>query len=409
MPMILAGCGLTRIVTVSPDYGSRMTYSTTVTIPRTRTVTTTKVYAADHDISLYLDLQTVAAAFAQSATIEEFENLLNNSSYMLSNLDLNHDGYVDYLRVMETVEGHAHVFVIQAVLADNIYQDVATLVAEVQGVNNAYVQVIGSSYIYGPNYIIQPVYYATPAIYRHLYVPSYRPWRSPWYWGHFPSHYRRPAPLYLSHYQSYVSTFMRNHRFCHEFRYAPSCHYPDFDRVSRDFQRNDYGSKHPEQSFTVRTANIPLRSSASASPTQQTGQSMINARDIRESQKLSTVTTTSSTRPASRATTPRPSGTTTATVPSQTSRSASVPTQTGRSSSVTTQAGRSSSTSTARTSAPQTTVKSRVSSSGSSSTRTSTVSSSGTKSTVRRGAESSTSSRSASASRPTTGSGSTRR
>lgn len=35
---------------------------------------------------------------------------------MISNLDLNQDGYVDYLRVVETVEGNTHVFVIEAVL-----------------------------------------------------------------------------------------------------------------------------------------------------------------------------------------------------------------------------------------------------------------------------------------------------
>lgn len=39
--------------------------------------------------------------------MEEFEYLLNDASYMLSNLDLNGDGYVDYLRVMETIKGRA--------------------------------------------------------------------------------------------------------------------------------------------------------------------------------------------------------------------------------------------------------------------------------------------------------------
>ena len=88
LPMILSACGLTRIVTVSPDYGSRTTYSTVVTVPKTHTTTTTtRVYAADNDISLYLDLQAVGAAFAQSNTIQEFESLLNNASYMLLQME----------------------------------------------------------------------------------------------------------------------------------------------------------------------------------------------------------------------------------------------------------------------------------------------------------------------------------
>lgn len=133
--LMLTGCYATRIVTVAPDTRYQGGYSTTVTVPRTSTVTTTtRVTALSEDISLCLDLQAIGAAFAQSSTVQDFENLINNSSYMLSNLDLNQDGYVDYLRVIETVQGGAHVFVIQAVLAPDVYQDVATLVAEVSHV-----------------------------------------------------------------------------------------------------------------------------------------------------------------------------------------------------------------------------------------------------------------------------------
>ena len=151
LPLLLAGCGVTRIVTVAPapepvvvaqptvvvaQPQTKVVYtqpvSTTVTYPRTRTTRTTtiEVTPLTQDISLYLDLQAVAGAFAQAATVEEFEQILNSESYIISNLDLNHDGYIDYLRVLETLEGRTHVLLIQAVLAANIYQDVATLVVE---------------------------------------------------------------------------------------------------------------------------------------------------------------------------------------------------------------------------------------------------------------------------------------
>ena len=286
---VAAGCCPTRIVTESSHVGPTSAYYTTVTVPRTRTTTTTaRVVAASEDISLYLDLQAVGAAFAQSNTIEEFEDILNNDSYMLSNLDLNNDGYVDYLRVMETVEGHNHMFVIQACLAPNVFQDVATLVCEYSSATKAYVQIIGHPYIYGPNYIIEPVFYATPAIYVHFGRAHYSPWHSPWYWDHWPHHYRHPAPIYLTHYHAYVHTFMHNHRYCHEFHYANYCHYAGYDRLYKPMMRNDYGVKYPERSFTVRNANI------ASSSTSRTA----NARDVREKYESTAVTRSSS--PASR-------------------------------------------------------------------------------------------------------------
>lgn len=163
--MLLSGCGFTRITTVTPvtppTYSNP--YVATVTTHQGMTHTTvTPVRTNGVDISLYLDLQAVAAAFAQSSNVQDFEYLLNNSSYMLSNLDLNRDGYIDYLRVVETMEGYNHIFIIQAVLAMNVYQDVATIVAEVPNSYSYHVQVIGSPYVYGRSYIIEPVFVLRP-------------------------------------------------------------------------------------------------------------------------------------------------------------------------------------------------------------------------------------------------------
>ena len=104
--LLCVSCFPTRIVTVSEPVSSIPSYSTVVTVPKTHvTTTTTQVYATEPDISLYLDLQAVAAVFAQSSSIREFEALLNNSSYIISDLDLNRDGYVDYLRVVSAMQG----------------------------------------------------------------------------------------------------------------------------------------------------------------------------------------------------------------------------------------------------------------------------------------------------------------
>ena len=256
-------CFPTRIITVSEPVSSTPMYSTVVTMPKTHvTTTTTQVYATEPDISLYLDLQAVAAIFAQSSTVREFESLLNNSSYIISNLDLNRDGYVDYLRVVSAMQGYNHVFVIQAVLAPNVYQDVATVVAEVPAYGNYYVEVIGSSYIYGPNYVIRPVYYTRPYIFNHICRHDYSPWKSPWYWNHYPSYYKHPAPVHVNHYHAYVNTFMKNHKYCHEVHFYNTCHYRDYHRLCTTICRNDYGKQYPERSFTVRNANLPVNNSA---------------------------------------------------------------------------------------------------------------------------------------------------
>lgn len=387
---------LTRIVTVEsrpaveevymptplPTTGVVNTYTTTITTPQRRTISTTQVTPLYQDLSLYLDLQAVVAAFAQSSNVQEFELLLNNASYMLSNLDLNRDGYVDYLRVLEILEGNNHVFLIQAVLAANMYQDVATLIADVMSYSTARVQIVGAPYIYGPNYYVQPVYISTPVIFAHLRSPHYQPWKSPWYWDHFPSCYHRPAPIYLSHYQAYVHTFMGNHRYCHEVTYPDRCYYPDYDRVSRPSQRNDYGQQHPENSFVVRNANLPANSSTSRSAATSSSR-MTNAREISERQAATVTTTTSSRSASSRQTTttatPTPRQTSSTTASSTTARQSSTTTATrtattatrpAASTTTTSRTGSSSTTSTSvqRSPAVQGTVSSRVTNSGTATT-----------------------------------------
>ena len=130
----------------------------------------TTIYAKNGEISDNLDLKAVASVFGESSNLQDFERRLNNPRLQLSNLDLNYDNQVDYLRVIESVENRTHVIVIQAVLGRDLFQDVATIDVEKDRYNNVSVQVVGDVFMYGPNYIYEPVYYRTPAIYASFWI-----------------------------------------------------------------------------------------------------------------------------------------------------------------------------------------------------------------------------------------------
>ena len=90
----------------------------------------TTVSAYNAEISDNLDLRAVASIFGDSKDLADFERRLNDPEIQISNLDLNNDNQVDYLRVIETVEGNAHLIVIQSVLGRDTYRDVATVEVE---------------------------------------------------------------------------------------------------------------------------------------------------------------------------------------------------------------------------------------------------------------------------------------
>ena len=108
---------------------------------------TVTVTATSSDISENLDLKTVATLFGQAKDLEQFEQLLNNPDSAFSNLDLNGDGEVDYLRVIETADGNRHLVVIQSVLAKDIYQDVASIFVEKDDNDQITVQVVGDEQV----------------------------------------------------------------------------------------------------------------------------------------------------------------------------------------------------------------------------------------------------------------------
>ena len=95
--------------------------SVTESVKADETIT---VSSTSSEIAAGLDLKAVAKIFASAKDLEQFEAILNNPDSSFVNLDLNGDGDIDYIRVVETGSGDNHLIVLQAILAKDIFQDV---------------------------------------------------------------------------------------------------------------------------------------------------------------------------------------------------------------------------------------------------------------------------------------------
>ena len=213
----------------------------------------TTVDAASEEISENLDLEAIASLFGDAKDLEEFEYNLNDPEAQISNLDLNEDGNVDYIRVVETAENDTHVIALQSVLGEDIYQDVATIEVEKDTDGNTRVQVVGDVYLYGPSYIVEPIYIRRPIIFSIFWRPYYRPYRSVYYWGYYPRHFHFWKPFGTLHYKKHVHvhinvkhTFRRTH-----IRYSSTAVH-----IHTKVRRNDYAIKHPHRSYAARTTRV---------------------------------------------------------------------------------------------------------------------------------------------------------
>lgn len=357
----------------APQPVQQPTYVTTVTTPspKVTTVTTFTVTNYNTDLCFSLDLNAVAAAFAESNSVREFEQILNSSRYMINNLDLNRDGWIDYIRVIETSRGYYHTLLLQACVAPGMFQDIATLVAE-RRPDVLYVEVIGDPYLYGYNYIVRPVFVRRPPMWNVYGHATYAVWSSPYYYGYYPSYYTQPKPVVINHYQAYVTTYMSNHHYCHHCDYPSKPFYSGYTEMTQSHRRNDYGVQHPDNSFERRVT----RTAASS------GMSVRNAAQLRTEVEKSSKRT--SDKPS---TSTRTSGTTTATT-----------TKTSTTSTSTRTSGASTRT---KTPTPGTTINTRVNKSGTTRTTVKTTDSTGRTTTVKR--ESGKSSRTSGTSTRTSG------
>ena len=387
---------------------------------------TVTVTATSSDISENLDLKTVATLFGQAKDLEQFEQLLNNPDSAFSNLDLNGDGEVDYLRVIETADSNRHLVVIQAVLAQDIYQDVASIFVEKdEATQSVTIQLIGDEYIYGTNYIIEPVYIHRPLIYDWFWGTSWVCWHSPYYWGYYPHWWR---PYYC------VDPFIYwDHCYWHHYHY-PICsyrtghhHHPHYRTMHQHVRRNDYATRHPERSFVTRNASRNITNARTLDQNRRTTMraAEASAQRTRVTQSTATRQSTATGRQASsmnrtygssnvRTTkTSRPSATTTRSSATTTRSSATTPTRT-TTTTTTTRTTRTNTSATTPSRSTTTTVRTTTTSPSRSSTPSVTRStststrSSGTSSTMRSSSTSTVRSSSVGSSVRSSGSGSMR-
>ncbi|XOV65859.1 MAG: hypothetical protein ACFHU9_09495 [Fluviicola sp.] len=147
----------------------------------------------------HLDLSAVLAIFQDSESPEDFEKKLNTESSNVNNLDLNGDGEVDYIRVVDSGDSTAHVLTLQVPVNENESQDIATIELEQTDVDVVELQIVGDEELYGENYVLLPesaghgpvvinVIAWRPV--RFMWGPRYRLWVSPWRYRAYPGWYR---------------------------------------------------------------------------------------------------------------------------------------------------------------------------------------------------------------------------
>lgn len=171
------------------------------------------------------NLEGAIELFKQASSPEEFENLLNSEEAKVNNLDLNEDGEIDYIRVIDNLDGDVHAIILQVPVSETESQDIAVIEIEKQGEENAILQIIGNEDVYGEQVISEPFeeekvrndrdkgpavqmapvrivvnVWLWPSV-RYIYRPAYTVWVSPYRWGLYPRAWRpwRPYPFYTYH------------------------------------------------------------------------------------------------------------------------------------------------------------------------------------------------------------------
>lgn len=172
-------------------------------------------------------LEGALAMFKKASSPEEFEKLINTEDNDVNNLDLDGDGNIDYVKVIDKRDGDAHAFVLQVAVSEKENQDIAVIELEKNGANNAELQIVGDEDIYGEQKIVEPSdddavsfkdpvsrvqngpyaaqydhaggivvnVWLWPAV-RFVYAPAYIAWVSPWTWRVHPVWWRPWRPLY---------------------------------------------------------------------------------------------------------------------------------------------------------------------------------------------------------------------
>ncbi|NOQ75879.1 MAG: hypothetical protein GQ574_27990 [Crocinitomix sp.] len=173
-----------------------------------------------------LDLNAVLETFRTAESIEKFETSINSPENKINNLDLNEDDLIDYIQVIDNVEGDAHALILRIDISEDESQDVAVIELEKTGPENAAIQIVGDEDIYGEDYIVEPLSSVAtgnmpPAFVvlnvwhwnsvGFIFAPTYKPWRSPWRWGNYPKTWKSRKPYGWRTYHNFHKG--RHHRY----------------------------------------------------------------------------------------------------------------------------------------------------------------------------------------------------
>lgn len=203
-----------------------------------------------------LDLYAVLDLFHNSSSLQDFERSLNSKDKKINNLDLNNDGKVDYIRVIDNASGKDHAITLRAPLSATESQDVAVIEIEKSADKEAHVQIVGDEDLYGKDYIIEPMsngstqtsagfFFSTDVVVNvwywpcisFIYAPDYVVWVSPWYWDYYPTWWFAWEPMDYDVYYPVVYVYHDHWNRVYEHR-IPECdrvyaHY----RVHSDLDR----------------------------------------------------------------------------------------------------------------------------------------------------------------------------
>ncbi|HVE58818.1 MAG TPA: hypothetical protein VNB22_18430 [Pyrinomonadaceae bacterium] len=162
-----------------------------------------------------LDLQAVGSLLQKANNAEDLEYLLNSEENGINNLDLNDDGYADYIGVREfdDRDGNERGFSLFSMFGPDLIQEIATIIFDRNGNNypGARVLLRGDEDLYGDNY-----YYETDWQDRNVpfvnwaYTDRNDYYNSPYYYENYPSYYEPyqvvETPVYRTRVEQYYTT-----------------------------------------------------------------------------------------------------------------------------------------------------------------------------------------------------------
>jgi len=202
---------------VMPAFGINASWRTDVEVP------------GDH-----FSLEGALELFKKSKSPEEFEKLLNTPETKVNNLDLNGDGDIDYIKVIDRNDGNVHAFILQAVISPTELQDIAVIELEIHSDGKATLQIVGDEDIYGIETIIEPTeevrinagtmtasthvnVWSWPTV-QYVYDPLYFAYESPWGWYSRPYWWQPWQPVSYVVYRPYWDSYRPHYTVCHSHR-----------------------------------------------------------------------------------------------------------------------------------------------------------------------------------------------